>query len=286
MKKLLLVLLCMMTVVVSGCGDKFAKEKEVMEKAEKAALAVEVPVVVLPDYSKKPKPTKEDFEKYRADLKKFIEVEDKIVAETRKSDAQIDELLKKAENDSEKKSLNEFKEKLHKNRIEFVKKVSKGRLCGDTFIVGVGSTWQEVEMVYGKPKGNSKEGKGFREYAYDGIVFEDWIGGGAYPPNHPKLLNWRSTHVQAVFVTGKDFISDAGVKMGMSRDEAFKILRAKYVKKADYQKEELLPGKGFIPNTKDYFDIIIGYSMQDTKPYNIFPSYKDGKLVKYTIAPH
>ena len=32
MKKLLLVLLCMMTVVVSGCGDKFAKEKEVMEK--------------------------------------------------------------------------------------------------------------------------------------------------------------------------------------------------------------------------------------------------------------
>ena len=231
MKKLLLALLCMMCVIVSGCGDKFAKEKEAMEKAEKAALAIEVPVVVRPEYSKNPKTAKEEYEKYKADLKKFLEVEDKIVAETRKSDAQIDELLKKAENDSEKKNLNEFKEKLRKGRIDFVKKVSKGRLRGDTFIVGVGSTWQEVELVYGTPKGNGKEDKGFREYAYDGIVFDDWIGGGAYPPNHPRLLNWRSTRVQAVRVTGKDVISDAGVRIGMTKDEVHKALKAKYVRK-------------------------------------------------------
>ena len=283
MKKLLLALLCMMCVVVSGCGDKFAKEKEAMEKAEKAALAVEVPIVVRPEYSKTSKPTKEDYEKYKADFKKFLEVEDKIVAEARKSDAQIDELLKKAENDSEKKNLNEFKEKLRKARIDFVKKVSKGRLRGDTFIVGVGSTWQEVELVYGTPKGNGKEDKGFREYAYDGIVFDDWIGGGAYPPNHPRLLNWRSTRVQAVRVTGKDVISDAGVRIGMTKDEVHKALKAKYVRKSEYPKGDPFDSRG---QKLDTFEVIIGYSMQDTLPMNLFCTFKDGKLTNYSIAPH
>ena len=192
MKKLLLVMLCLTALVMSGCGDKYAKEKEAMTKAEKTVLSLEVPVVVRPDYTKTQKPTKQDYEKYWADFQKLLDVEDKIVAETRKSDEQIAELLKKAESDSDKKSLKEFKEKLHQDRIAFVKKVSKGRLCGDTFIVGVGSTWQEVELVYGKPKDDGKERRGSKEYAYDGITFEDWIGGGAYPPNHPKLLNWKS----------------------------------------------------------------------------------------------
>ena len=175
-----------------------------------------------------------------------------------KSDAQVAELLKKAENDSEKKSLNEFKEKLRKARIDFVKKMSKGRLRGDTFIVGVGSTWQEVEMVYGKPKGNSKEDRGFREYAYDGIVFEDWIGGGAYPPIHPRLLNRRSTRVQSVRVTGKDVMSDAGVKIGMSGDDVIKALRSKYVRKSEYPKGDPFESRGQSLNTPG---AIMGYSM-------------------------
>ncbi len=286
MKKLLLLLLCLMTVVASGCGDKFSKEKEAMEKAEKAALAVEVPVVVKPEYSKYPKTFQEEFKKYMDNLKRLIDVEEKVVAETRKSDAQIDELLKKAENDSEKKSLQEFRDKLHKERLVFVKKVSKGRLYGDTFIVGVGSTWQEVEMVYGRPKGNSREHGGFREYIYDGIVFRDWIDGGAYMPNDPRLINWRSTEVQAVNVKGKGFTSDAGVKMGMSRDEVLKVLRAKYVKKSQNQKQELDLSKGEAPNSTDYFDTVTWYSMQDTAPYHIYLGYKNGKLANYAVAPH
>ena len=284
MKKLLLLAILFISVVVTGCGDKFAKDKEEILKAEKAALAMEVPAIAMPDYSKGFK--KQDYEIYRTNFKKLLEVEDKIVAETRKSDAKIAELLKKAENDSEKKSLQEFQEKLRKDRIEFVRKVSKDRLSGDTFVVGVGSSWQEVEMVYGKPQNEGKESKGFKDYKYDGIAFRDWIGGGAYPANHPRLVNWKSTKVQSVVVTGNNITSDAGVKIGMTRDEVLKTLKEKYVKKEARQKEELYLSKGYAPYSKDYFDVILMYSMKDTLPYNIFPSYKEGKLVSYGISPH
>ena len=188
-KKILLLLLCVTTLLMSGCGDKFAKEKEAIAKAEKAAMAMQLPVVERPDFSKLPKPTPQErqniWKKYSEDLSKFVAAEEKILAEMQKSDVQIAEMEKKAESDSDKKGLQEFKDKVRKDRIEFVKKISKGRLEGDTFIVGVGSTWQEVEMVYGKPVNVQKPNRGFREYKYDGIEFEDHIGGGAYPPGYP-----------------------------------------------------------------------------------------------------
>ena len=278
MKKLLLMLLCIITIVMSGCGDKYAKEKEALSKAEKTALTVEVPVLVKPDYSKTPKPTKADYEKYRENFKKLIEIEEKIVAETRKSEAKIDELLQKAENDSDKKSLQEFREKLRKERIEFVRKVSKGRLYGDTYIVGVGSTWQEIEMVYGKPLKKTDS-----DYEYEGIAFSDWYSKGV-PPKGYKFV---SDGPQGVFVNEKcKLTSDAGIKMGMSRDEVLKTLRAKYVKKNSRQKDDIYLSKGHVPYSKDYFDIIVMYSMQDTDSYNLFPTYKEGKLVRYSISPH
>ena len=47
----------------------------------------------------------------------------------------------------EKKDLKAFKDKMQQERMAFVRKVSKGRLRGDTFIVGVGSTWQESSLI-------------------------------------------------------------------------------------------------------------------------------------------
>ena len=49
MKKLLMVLFCVAALIMSGCGDKFAKEKEEITKAEKAAMAMQLPVLVKPD---------------------------------------------------------------------------------------------------------------------------------------------------------------------------------------------------------------------------------------------
>ena len=60
MKKVILLLLCMAALLMSGCGDKFAKEKEAITKAEKAAMAIQLPVLVKPDEWKQPRPTKEE----------------------------------------------------------------------------------------------------------------------------------------------------------------------------------------------------------------------------------
>lgn len=278
MKKLLIWLLVLISVMVSGCGDKFAKEKEAITKAEQAAMAMKLPEVIVPNSIEKP--TREDWEKYHTNFKILIETETKILAEMQKSDAKIAEMEKTA-SESEKKDLKAFKDKIRQARVEFVKKVSKGRLRGDTFIVGVGSTWQEVEMVYGKPLKTGKEGTGSKDYFYDGISFSDWIGKGAPPPE--VIKKWVSTGVQAVEVTG-NIISDAGVKIGMTKDEFLKTLRSKYVKKKKHQKEELSVHQG--TTYKATIDIVGQFSMQDTQPYNIFCFFKDDKLVRYLVSPH
>ena len=287
-KKILLLLLCVTTLLMSGCGDKFAKEKEAIAKAEKAAMATQLPVVEKPDFSKLPKPTPQErqniWKKYSEDLSKFVAAEEKILAEMQKSDVQIAEMEKKAESDSDKKGLQEFKDKVKKDRVEFVRKISKGRLEGDTFIVGVGSTWQEVEMVYGKPKNEQKKYVGTKAYEYDGIVFEDHIGGGV-PPKE-VIMKWKSKGVQSVCLTGGNITSDAGIKIGMPRDEVIKVLKSKYVKKRDYQQDELFTGKGFDPATKNISDVIVAFSMQETLPYNMFIDYEDGKLTRYMVAPY
>lgn len=112
---------------------------------------MQLPVVIKPDNWKQPRPTKQEGERYQAGLNKLITAEKKILAEMQKSDAQISQMLRKASDESEKKDVLAFRDKVRQDRINFVKKISQGRLSGDTFIVGVGSTWEEVEMVYGKP---------------------------------------------------------------------------------------------------------------------------------------
>lgn len=286
MKKILVMLLCLATFIMAGCGDKYAKEKEAITKAEKAAMAMELPVVKRPDFSKMPKPTNEERKKlwkqYREDFSKLVAVEEKMLEEMRKSDAQIAELEKKAESDSDKKNLKEFKDKLRKDRIEFVKKVSKGRLYGDTFIVGVGSTWQEVEMVYGKPLNEQKKHSGVKLYKYDGIEFEDHIGGGV--PPREKIMKWKSRDVQSVDVVGSNITSDAGVKIGMTRDEVFKMLKSKYIKKRDYQdnvlKDTYTTQNGIVVDT----NMILQYSSKETLPCHIWFNLKEGKINKYVVS--
>ena len=282
MKKIILLLLCMATLLMSGCGDKFAKEKEAITKAEKAAMAMQLPVLVKPDEWKQPRPTKEEKAKYQAGLNKLIAAEKRMLAEMKKSDAQIAALLAKAADESEKKDLLAFKDKVHQDRINFVKKISQSRLCGDTFIVGVGSTWQEVEMVYGKPVSKGKKLPGSKEYKYGGLKFEDHIGGGVPPLN--VLKKWKSRTVQSVFVTDRNITSDAGIKIGMTRDEVNKILKSKYVNKTNKPERNELKIDRF--NKNDETDSISRFAMKDTGPYNMFLDYKNGKLVRYMVAPN
>lgn len=282
MKKVLLLLLCMAALIMSGCGDKFAKEKEAITKAEKAAMAMQLPALVKLDNFKKPSPTKEEKAQYKADLNKLIDVEKKMLAEMQKSDEQISALLAKAADESEKKDLLAFKDKVRRERISFVKKISQDRLCGDTFIVGVGSTWQEVEMVYGRPTDNGKKLLGSKEYKYGGLKFEDWIGGGVPPLN--ILKKWVSKTVQCVTLTGSDVASDAGIKIGMTRDEAYKVLKSKYVNKTNNPaRNEMKIDRS---KKEDGFDMVVYFAMKDTEPFHMFLEFKEGKLIRYSVAPN
>ena len=282
MKKLLLLLLCITTLLLSGCGDKFAKEKEAVTKTEKAAMAMQLPVVVKLDNWKQPRPTKQEGEQYQADLDKLIAMEKKILAEMQNSDAQISQLLSKASDEKEKKDVLAFRDKVRQDRINFVKKISQGRLSGDTFIVGVGSTWPEVEMVYGKPVSTGKQFIGSQEYDYKGIKFEDWIGGGVPPLEVRK--KWVSRTVGCVTVTDKNITSDAGIRLGMTYDEAYNILKSKYVNKTYNPKRDTMRfdkyGKG------DDTNVTVQFAMKETWPYLMFLDFKKGKLVRYAVAPN
>ena len=99
----------LITVLLSGCGDKFAKEKEAITKAEQAAMAMKLPELVAPYAINKP--SKEDWDKYRKAFKELLETETKILAEMQKSDAKIAEMEKTA-SESEKKDLKAFKDKI------------------------------------------------------------------------------------------------------------------------------------------------------------------------------
>lgn len=282
MKKIILLLLCMAALLMSGCGDKFAKEKEAVTKAEKAAMAMELPVLVKPDDGKQPRPTKEEKTQYQEGLDKLIAAEKIMLAEMQKSDEQIAALLARAADESEKKDLLAFKDKVRRERISFVKKISQGRLRGDTFIVGVGSTWQEVEMVYGKPAGTGKKLLGSKEYKYGGLKFGDHIGGGV--PALAILKKWVSRTVQSVSVTDRGITSDAGIRIGMTRDEVHKILKSKYVNKTNNPARNELKIDRF--NKKEEFDSISRFAMKDTGPYNMFLEFKNGILIRYFVAPN
>ncbi len=282
MKKLLMVLLCVAALIMSGCGDKFAKEKEEITKVEKAAMAMQLPVLVKPDDGKQPRPTKEEKAQYQAGLGKLIATEKKMLAEMQKSDAQIKALIAKAADESEKKDLLAFKDKVRRERIGFVKKISQSRLSGDTFIVGVGSTWQEVEMVYGKPISTGKKLLGSKVYKYEGLKFEDHIGGGV--PALAILKKWVSRTVQSVSVTDSGITSDAGIRIGMTRNEVHKILKSKYVNKTNNPARNELKIDRF--NKKEDFDSISRFAMKDTGPYNMFLEFKNGILIRYFVAPN
>lgn len=272
MKKLLVLAVLLITVIASGCGDKFAKEKEAVTKAEQAAMAMKLPDITEPDYSKKP--SKEDWDKYQNNFKEFLETETKMLAEMKKTDAKITEMEKTA-SESEKKDLKAFKEKIQQARIDFVRKVSKGRLSGDTFIVGVGSTWQEVEMVYGQPKTKKSD----YNYEYEGLTFLDWYSKGVPPKGYKFVSNGPRT----IYLTSDKYVSDAGIKIGMTKNEFYKTLRSKYVKKSKYIKEDHLK----ISNNENNDDnVVLSFAMQETLPYNLFITFKDGKLVNYTVAPY
>ena len=193
----------------------------------------------------------------------------------RKNDAKIAELERTA-SETEKADLKAFKVRIHQARIAYVRRISMGKLRGDTFVVGVGSTWQEIEMALGEPVTKRSE----YNYDYGGLTFKDWHSKGALPAGYKFV----SKGPQAVEVTSERFVSDAGVRIGMSCDEVLRILQSKYVKKENYQKDTLHTGK--TSGAGGTGDFIAVFSMQGTLPHNIFCDFRNDRLVRYMVSPH
>lgn len=138
-------------------------------------------------------------------------------------------------------------------------------------------------MVYGKPASiEGKQYSGTKGYDYNGLKFESWIGGGVPPLEVRK--RWKSKTVMYVRATAKNITSDAGIRIGMTRDEAYKILKSKYVNKTYVSKRDTMQidrsGKD------DGFDTVVQYAMKETGPYLMFLEFKNGKLVRYVAGPN
>ena len=137
-------------------------------------------------------------------------------------------------------------------------------------------------MVYGKPVSTGKQFIGSKEYDYNGIKFEDWIGGGVPPLEVRK--KWVSRTVGCVTVTDNSITSDAGVRLGMTYDEVYSILKAKYVNKTYNAKRDTMRfdkyGKG------DDINVTVQFAMKETWTYLMFLDFKNGKLVRYAVAPN
>lgn len=281
LKKIIFVFMCIASIVLSGCGDRFAKEKEEILKIEKVAMSMDVPILENPFVNYHPSGYSPEFNKkldeYYKGMKKLKEVETKVLEKMRESDTKITEMERKAD-DSEKKDLKAFKDKVRAARIEFVKKISKRRLNADPVIVGIGSTWQEVEMVYGKPNPKSSD----NDWYYDGLYLWSFVGRGAPKDAH----KFKSDGPMVLELSGDKFKANSGIKIGMPREEVRRILKEKFVPKDEYTTK-----KGFMlsegSDSRGEIDHITWYAMEDTAPELItLCIYKDGKLVKYGQYPN
>ena len=83
-------------------------------------------------------------------------------------------------------------------------------------------------------------------------------------------------------MTGKNVTSDAGVTIGMTRDQVYKVLKTKYVKKNPRLTTNEL--KVERTNKPDGFDEVTQFAMEETAPYNLFLEFKKGKLFRYIVA--
>jgi hypothetical protein len=139
-----------------------------------------------------------------------------------------------------------------------------------------------VEIVYGKPVSTGKQSIGSKEYDYNGIKFDDWIGGGV--PSLEVRKKWVSRTVGCVTVTAQDIISDAGIQLGMTYDEAYKTLKSKYVNKTYNAKRDTMRFDRY--GKDDNTDVTVQFAMKETGPYLMFLSFKKDRLIRYAVAPN
>lgn len=237
-------------------GTDYIHAAENIKKSEAALLQPQIPV----------------------DLPTLIALEKKILAGIEDNDIRLEELRRLAKKDNiSDDEVASFISSIKKARIDWVRRASAGRLLYVTDTVqgvGEGSTWEEIQIVFGKPKVVDRHPGGI-EYKYDGLVFCAWMGGGKnVDPN-----TWKSDRAIYFNITGPNYTSDKGIKLGMTNNEITALL-SKY---GDFR-SHLKRGEN---NIMEYYYVIGKTESGYDSCSNIMnATFESGRLVSYrTFAP-
>ena len=208
-------MVCTLGILLTGCGSKYKTATDEIINSEKKLFEQKVTNVKyfgwIKNESKEAYNTRK--EQYKKEMAALKAEEMKILATIESHNAKFDEIkvLAKEEKISEN-DVNLFINSVKQARVDWVKKISFERMQGDTIKgVGSGSTWEEVQIVFGKPV-ESQSDRGMIRYKYDGLEFYDGSGKGAPLPGQ----KWESYGPSIWEMTNPIYVTDGGAQIGMS----------------------------------------------------------------------
>ena len=244
------------SVVFNTKGTDYILTAESIKKSEDALLQQQIP----------------------DDLTDLINLEKRILTGIEANNIRLEELreLSKKDNISDDEVAS-FISNIQKKRVEWVRKASAERMLHATDTVqgvGQGSTWEEIQIVFGKPKAIDKRPGGM-VYDYGGLIFMAGFYGGKN--GDPKT--WKPDVAMLFEFTSPNYTSDKGVKIGMTNDAITGML-------SKYSNFKCGMKRG-TNNVMEYYYVIgkttSGYDSVTT-PINA--TFENGRLISYrTFLP-
>ena len=258
-KRLLLfaLLISVMAMLVSGCGEeeKFNKEKaEIMDEL-KHVQQIKIP---------------EGLEGAALDAA-IDELEPKHKAALEQIDNKLQALGEKyVKADAKYKAdAEEIRKTLKRDHIEWLKAAVAPKIKGDPVMgVGIGCRWKEIECILGEPI-EIKQTASLNEFKYSGLVFNEIrdpaeTSGNQLPPSYGP---------DAYYMTGKGYTTGSGLQVGMTKEEVLTCYKGKLSSLDD--------------RTDPRFIIMRYDPTPDHKhAYNQFIQLTDGRLSRLIVAKH
>lgn len=256
-RQILAVLLTILALLATGCGEeeKFNKAKaEILEEARQAeqiqvpsGLSGEALNTAIREASRRHKETLD-----RAEAR-FRELEKQFAGEDPKFNAEVEEARKH----------------LKESRIQWLTKAFAPKIKGDPVMgVGIGCSWSEIEEVLGEPL-ERKETPYFKEFKYPGLVFNEIRdrGEGTGRPAVPLY------GPDAYYLTGESYQTGSGIRIGMTKEEVLRVYQGKLASLDDHTDPRFILMK-YDP-TPDH-----------RHAYNQFMQLTNGRLTRLIVATH
>ena len=271
----LFLMICILGTLLTGCGSKYKAATDEIINSEKKLFEQKVTNVKYFGWIKNE--SKEAYnarkEQYKKEMTALKAEEMKILATIEGHNAKFDEIkaLAKEEKINEN-DVNSFINSVKQARIDWVKKISFERMQGDTIKgVGSGSTWEEVQIVFGKPI-ESQSDRGMMRYKYDGLEFYDGSSKGAPLPGQ----KWESYGPSIWEMTNPIYVTDGGAQIGMSLRDVSSTLAKNGSFAVNYAANDIMCFEYALHNAQG----------KSTNKYPVFAFITNYKLSRYAVSPH